>query len=124
MRNFRRLSLHHLVGQIENLLKLIAEINEYLIRPLGVLDIVDSVLPLSDDAKVVAGSSQSPEEVGVLVIGRCDELPIGKNNFGRDDLVRSQPILALKPPVATSQNWGRNANALANSCHFSLLAKL
>ena len=53
----RRLSLHHLVGQLKDLFKFITQKDKYLIRPLWVLHVVDAVLPFRDDSKVVSCSA-------------------------------------------------------------------
>ena len=56
-----------------------------------------------DDAEVASGPAQSPEEVGVLVLTRRQNLPVGGDHSGGDKVVERKAELRHQPAEATSQ---------------------
>jgi hypothetical protein len=63
------------------------------LRPDG----IEAKLEFGDDSEVSAGPSHTPEEVGVLVCARLDELPIRRNEVYRQELVDREPVLTHEP---------------------------
>ena len=57
----------------------------------------------ADDAEVPASASQRPEQVGVIV-GRCpDDLALGRDHLGLDEVVDGEAVLAHEPADAATQ---------------------
>jgi hypothetical protein len=52
---------------------------------------------MTQDAEVPAASAQAPQEVGVLVGARLDELAAGRHYVRRHEVVASCPVLAREP---------------------------
>ncbi len=68
----------------------------------------------SDDAEVATASTQAPEQVGVLRLGRDHHAPIGCDHLGPDQVVAHEPECPLEPtaPAAESEpgdTGGRHA---------------
>ena len=68
-----------------------------------VLHRVQLVLERSDDAEVAAATAQCPEQIFVLLVARDEELPIGRHDVHRDDVVNRQPEPAAEMAAAAAE---------------------
>src|SRR5688500_3422823 len=66
-------------------------------------------LELRDDPEVTAAPAQAPEEIGVLVGTRRDELAVGGDEIHRDELVDGEAVLTHDPADPTAQGEPRDA---------------
>ena len=57
----------------------------------------------ADDAEVPASASQRPEQVGVIVGRRPDDLALGRDHLGLHEVVDGEPVLAHQPANAAAQ---------------------
>jgi hypothetical protein len=64
---------------------------------------VEPELERGDDAEVAATTTQTPEQVRVLLLVGGQELPIGGDDVGGKQVVTGQAVLAQEPPEATTQ---------------------
>lgn len=69
--------------------------------PVAVLDVVNLRGQRGDDAKVMASTLHRPEEVRRGVDG--SQATIGKHDVHRNELVRDESVVALKPAVSATQ---------------------
>src|SRR3989454_4287424 len=74
-----------------------------------VLDGVELELKGGDHSKVAAAASDRPEEVFVLLFARDNELAVGRDHVGRDEVVTREAIPAGK--VADTAAQGQTADA-------------
>jgi len=65
------------------------------------------------NAKVVAGASQGPEEVGMRLGGCHDEAAVGKNHSSLEDLVGYQSVETLQIAVASAEHDARQTGTQA-----------
>ena len=70
-------------------------------------DRVEPELELGDDPEVAAGTTQAPEQVGVLVGAGLHELAFRSDHVDRQQLVDRQPVLAHEPADAAAQGQPR-----------------
>ena len=63
---------------------------------------MEAELGLGDDAEVAAAALQRPEQVGVLVLGRDDDVAVRGHDVGRDQAVAGEAELALEPAAAAA----------------------
>lgn len=71
--------IHHLVGSTEDIFQLAFIVDEGMHRP-GIgfwSSVVDAVLHLGGDSKVVACASNGPEEIWIRSLGHCNNCAIG-----------------------------------------------
>src|SRR5205085_1647935 len=66
---------------------------------------------LGDDAEVAAAATEPPEELGVLVFGRGDDLALGGDDVGADQVVGGEAELALEPAAAGAEREADDAGA-------------
>jgi hypothetical protein len=57
----------------------------------------------ADDAEVPAAASQGPEQVGVIAGRRPDDVALGGDHLGLDEVVDGEPVLAHEPADAAAQ---------------------
>ena len=69
----------------------------------GRTDRVQGESERADDAEVPAAASQRPEQVGVLVGRRSDDVALGGDHLGLDEVVDGEPVLAHKPADAAAE---------------------
>lgn len=79
------------------------------------LNVVDLGNDRSNNAKVVARSLHGPEDIGFLV--HCNYAAVGFDNPHGNELIRNKPMVALKPPVATSKGGAKVTDTFASSSH-------
>lgn len=51
---------------------------------------------LEGNAKVMPCAPDSPEQVGMAVLGSCDYTPVCKNYLARDHVVVEEPVFSLQ----------------------------
>jgi len=68
-----------------------------------------------DNAEVSAASAERPEQVGVIVSGRCDGASIGENNVGREEIVTTQSILAAERSFTAAKRESTDADGIATT---------
>ena len=61
------------------------------------------VLELGDDPEVAAAPAQRPQEVGILLGVRSDELSLGGHDVGSDDVVARESVLSHEPADAAAE---------------------
>ena len=66
--NAWRLCFDQFINQLEDRLQLIPGKEEDLVGPVGTLNIVDSIIPLSHDPEIMASAPQSPEQIRICLI--------------------------------------------------------
>src|SRR5205823_5660381 len=66
-------------------------------------------LELRDDPEVAATAANAPEEVGVLVLARLDELAVRGNQVDGEQLVDGQAVLAHHPADAAAERQAGQA---------------
>ncbi len=71
-------------------------------------DLVQSVLERDRDAEVAGAAAESPEELGVLVLGRGDEPPVGRDQVDREEAVDRQAVPAREPADAAAEGETRD----------------
>lgn len=96
-------------------LDLVTSEHEGLDGPLLVIGWVDLGGDGGDDAEVVAGTLDSPPEVGAGVDGL--ESSVGEDNVHGDELVGNETIVALQPAMATTKGGTQIADTLAGASH-------
>jgi hypothetical protein len=57
----------------------------------------------ADDAEVPAAAPQGPEQVGVIVGRYPDDVALGGDDLGLDEIVDGEPVLAHEPADAAAQ---------------------
>jgi hypothetical protein len=57
----------------------------------------------ADDAEVPAAAPQGPEEVGVIVGRRPDDVALGADHLGLHEVVDGEPVFAHEPADAAAQ---------------------
>src|SRR5438874_982462 len=72
-------------------------------------NLVQAVLERRDDPEVSATAAQSPEQILVLLIAGHDNLPVGGDDLGRDEVVARQPVLARQVADAATKRQPRDA---------------
>ena len=72
-------------------------------------DRVEAEVERRDDAEVPASSTETPEQISVLLFGRDDLATVGGDDFGLDEVVAGETELALEPPAAATE--GETADA-------------
>jgi hypothetical protein len=65
-------------------------------------------LQRSDNAEVASTSAQTPQEVGVLVLGCGDQLPVRGHEIRGHEVVAGQAVHAVEPPQPTAQGQPRD----------------
>jgi hypothetical protein len=60
-------------------------------------------LELGDHAEVSAAASEGPEEVAVIGLGRVDDLPVGGDDLGTDEIVGRQAGQPREPAEAATE---------------------
>ena len=63
------------------------------------------------DPEVAASASQGPQQFRVLVGAGADQVAVGSDEFGRQQVVARQPVLALQPTRAAAQREPGHAGA-------------
>jgi hypothetical protein len=58
---------------------------------------VEAELEFGGDPEVAAAAAQSPEEVGVLGLTRLEEVALGGDHVGGDEVVDREPLLSMEP---------------------------
>lgn len=66
-------------------------------------DRVQPEVERGDHAEVPAAAAQPPEQVSVLVVGGEDLAPLGRDDFGLDEVVAGEAELAREPAVAAAE---------------------
>jgi hypothetical protein len=66
-------------------------------------------LERGDHAEVTAAASQRPEQIGVLVLGRPQQLAVRRHDVNREEVVDRQAVLAHQPADATAEGEPGNA---------------
>src|SRR5262249_44402106 len=66
-------------------------------------DGVETELERGDHAEVAAAASQRPEQVGVLVLGRPQQLAVGRHDVDGEEIVDRKTVLAHQPADATAE---------------------
>jgi hypothetical protein len=74
-------------------------------------DRVQAVLQRGHHAEVAAAAPQPPEQVGVLVLAGGDELAIGGDHVGRQQVVAGQAALAQQPADPAAEGEAGDAGA-------------
>src|SRR2546430_5265911 len=69
------------------------------LRPQG----VEPELELGDDPEVAAAAANAPEEVGVLILARLDELTVGGDQIDGEQLIDREAVLAHHPADAAAE---------------------
>jgi hypothetical protein len=64
---------------------------------------VEAEVERRDHAEVAAAASQRPEQVGVLVLGRPQQLATGRHDVGGEEIVDGEAVLAHQPADATAE---------------------
>ena len=64
---------------------------------------MEAELERGDHAEVAAAASQRPEQVGVLVLGRPQQLAVGRYDVDSEEVVDREAVLAHQPADATAQ---------------------
>jgi hypothetical protein len=59
--------------------------------------LVQPVLEARHHAEVTAATSQGPEKVRVFIGGRCQDLAVGSDDLGRQEIVAAQARLPGQP---------------------------
>lgn len=76
---------------------------------------VDAELEGGDDAKVVAGAAEAPEEVGVRGWRGGDGCPIGEDQACAEELVEAQAVFAHQRAQSAAHTRAGDADALAEA---------
>jgi hypothetical protein len=66
-------------------------------------------LELRDDSEVAAPAAEAPEQVGVLVLARLEELAVGSHDIHRNELIDREPVLAHDPADPTAERQACDA---------------
>ena len=64
---------------------------------------MEAELERGDHAEVAAAASQCPEQVGVLVLGRPQQLAVGRDEVDGEEVVDREAVLAHQPADATAE---------------------
>ncbi len=72
-------------------------------------DRVQTEVERGDDAEVAAATPQTPEQVGVLVLGRDDLAAVGGHDLGLDEVVAGEAELALEPAAPAPERQTADA---------------
>src|SRR5262249_57451624 len=63
----------------------------------------------TDDAEVPAAASQRPEQVGVIVGRRPDDVALGGDHLRLEEIVDGEPVLAHEPADAAAEREAADA---------------
>ena len=80
-------------------------------------DRVQAELERRDDAEVTAAAAHSPEQIGVLVLARGDQLAIRRDEVDGEQVVDRRAVLAHQPADPAPQGQSRNARVAHDSTH-------
>ena len=64
---------------------------------------MEAELERGDHAEVAAAASQRPEQVGVLILGRAQQLALGGHDVDGEEVVDREAVLAHQPANATAE---------------------
>lgn len=110
-----------LVDEIEDRLELVVREDQVRVCPLRAAvigHVVHLIQHLRDDAEIVAGALQTPEEIPVSgVLAGHHEPPVGEDHARLDELVGREPVPALEPAVAPAEHGADEGGALARARH-------
>lgn len=66
-----------------------------------------------DDAEVVAGATEAPEQRGMRGIGDSDDFGVGSHETRRDEVVGHQAVAALEAAMAAAEGRAKKADTIA-----------
>src|SRR5262249_10512737 len=66
-------------------------------------DGVEAELERGDHAEVAAAASQRPEQIGVRILGRPQQLAGGRHDVDGEEVVYREAVLAHQPADATAE---------------------
>src|SRR5262249_61891913 len=87
-------------------------------------DGVEAELERGDHAEVATAASQRPEQVGVLVLGRPQELAVGRNDVDGEEVVDREAVPAHQPADATAESQPRDSGVAYDSACGSQTVRL
>ena len=73
------------------------------------IDLVQAKLERRHDAEVAAAAAEPPEQILVLALAGGDELPVCRDDVGRDQIVDRQPASTREVADAAAQRQARDA---------------
>ena len=76
---------------------------------------MEAELKRGDHAEVAAAASQRPEQVGVLILGRAQQLAVGRHDVDRKQIVDGEAVLAHQPADATTEREPGDAGVTHDS---------
>jgi hypothetical protein len=65
--------------------------------------------------EVAAAASQRPEQVGVLILGRAQQLAVGRHDVGGEEVVDGEAVLTHQPPDATAKGQAGDSGVAHDS---------
>ena len=63
-----------------------------------------------DGAEVAAAAAQRPEQLGVLVAGGADQLPVGGDELDGEEAVAGEAVAAAEPAEAAAERVADDAD--------------
>lgn len=79
--------------------------------------VIDFDLRLRHDAKVVASTTNRPEQFGIGVLVHGDGCAIGEDHTRGNELVRCEPITTLVPAMSATEDRGDVADTGTDGAH-------
>ena len=76
---------------------------------------MEAELERGDHAEVTAAASQRPEQVGVLILGRAQQLAVGRHDVDGEEVVDREAVLAHQPTDATAEGEPGDAGVAHDS---------
>src|SRR3989440_6065791 len=70
---------------------------------------------VDDDAEVPAAAAESPEEVGVLLLARRDDIAVSRDHCGTEQVVERESVRRRQVPDAAAQRQAGNARVTEGS---------
>src|SRR5262249_52700913 len=87
-------------------------------------DGMEAELERGDNAEVAAAASQRPEQVGVRILGRPQQLAVGRYDVDGEEVVHREAVLAHQPPDATAEGQPSDSSVAYDSAGGGQTARL